>query len=188
MGPTHRLFGAVCGAAYGHLTGQPLAMIAMTAIVATSTAHGWSSPDLDQSEPWEAVRKVMPGPAARLMAHRFLTHWWGWPALAWWRLDDVDASIALPLTALLIGWTSHLLGDVIFGQLYLWPWGGPRFGLGLDTGGFIETGKAHVFGRERTILPFGPIKLAMLAGITWLLFAPMLTELTTGAARMIAGT
>jgi hypothetical protein len=78
--------------------------------------------------------------------------------------------------ALLVGWVSHLAGDLLFGRLPLLPWGGLRVGLGLDTGGFIETGhiKMRRFGlfgekRQRTVLPFGPTRVAIVAGLLWVL-------------------
>ena len=86
--------------------------------------------------------------------------------------------------AVLVVWVSHLLGDAIFGKIPVAPWGGWYVGVGLGTGGFIESGRARVFGRERTVLPFGPVKLAMLLGITWLLFAPFWSQLAATAQTM----
>lgn len=138
MGPTHRVFGALCGAAVATYQGETFTMIAMTSLVATATAHGWSSPDVDQTEPWETVRAVLPRPAAKLMNHRALTHWIGVPALAWLGFGQLPPEAHMPAFALLIGWCSHLLGDFIFGVIPLLPWGSPKVGVGFKTGGFVE--------------------------------------------------
>lgn len=169
MGPTHRMFGALCGAATATTAGQQWEMIAMTSVVATATAHGWSSPDVDQTELWVKVRKVIPHPVDDLLNHRALTHWWGLPALAWWGIQNMPVEAQWPAFALLIGWVSHLLGDVIFGKLPVDPMGRWTFGLGLDTDGFLETGRARVFGRTRTVLPFGPTRLLIAAALVWTL-------------------
>ena len=83
MGPTHRLFGALAGAGAATITGHSTPEVVMTALVATATAHGWSSPDVDQTEAWRAIARLAPGRAAGLFKHRGVTHWWGLPLLAW---------------------------------------------------------------------------------------------------------
>lgn len=170
MGPTHRLFGAVSGAGMAAVSGVDATMTMLTALVATATSHGWSSPDVDQTEAWRAAAKVLPGRARAIAAHRRLSHWWGLPALVYlFALPGLPETAQWPATALLCGWVSHLVGDAIFGALPAFPWGGPTFGLGLDTGGFLETGRAELFGRERLILPFGPTRLLLAAALAWVL-------------------
>ena len=46
LGPTHRAFGALCGAAVAAETGQHWSLVAMTSIVATATSYGWDPPTL----------------------------------------------------------------------------------------------------------------------------------------------
>lgn len=170
MGPTHRLFGALCGAGMASVSGADPTMTMLTALVSTATAHGWSSPDLDQTDAWRAAARLLPSRVRALTAHRRLTHWWGLPVLAYLLLlPTLPEAAQWPATALLCGWVSHLVGDAIFGTLPLLPWGGPTVGLGLDTGGFIETGRAEVFGRERLILPFGPTRLLLALALMWVL-------------------
>lgn len=152
LGASHKVFGALCGATVATATGQPWSMVAMTSIVSTATSAGWSSPDIDQTGPWQKVASLVPGP---LLSHRFLTHWWGLPVAAWLLVDRLPVEAHWPAYALLIGWTSHLLGDAIFGRVPLLPWGGTFVGLGLDTGGFIESGVA----RGRKVLPYSPARL-----------------------------
>lgn len=171
MGPTHRLFGALAGAGVATAAGQPWAMVAMTSLVATATSHGWSSPDLDQTEPWQKLGRWS-GPLGQLFAHRHLTHWWGLAVLAWVGAGHLPADSRWPAVALLAGWVSHLVGDAIFGKIPLLPWGGYFVGLGLDTGGFIETGRARIRNRERTVLPFGPTRLLIAAALVLVLAAP----------------
>lgn len=182
MGPSHRLFGALAGAALAHYTGRPFADVTMAALVASSTAHGWSSPDMDQTKPWRAAGRLLPGEAHHLAAHRTgLSHWWGLPVLMWFLvIQHLPAGAEWPATVLLIGWVSHLLGDLVFGKLALYPWGGPSFGLELDTGGFIETGRTHMLGRQRIVLPFGPVRVAIVGALLWVLAsAPGLTAVAT---------
>lgn len=139
MGPTHRLFGGLAGVTAATLTDQPWSMVAMSGIVATASAHGWLSPDVDQTKPWVTVRKMLPPFCDQLLNHRTgISHWWGLPVLAWWGISHLPAEAAWPATVLLIGWVSHLVGDFLFGSLALLPGGGPTFGLGLATGGVIE--------------------------------------------------
>ena len=67
---------------------------------------------------------------------------------------------------------SHLVGDAIFGHIPLLPWAGPTIGLGLDTGGTVETGRTR-WG----VLPFSPARAALAAGLGWILVvAPFLTR------------
>lgn len=167
MGPTHRVFGALCGATAASAAGQGWSMVAMTALVATATSHGWASPDVDQTRPWVWVRKVIPHPLDNALNHRALSHWWGLPVLAWWGAANLPPDAQWPAFALLIGWCSHLLGDLLFGQLPLLPWGGPPFGLGLDTNGFLESGKVN----GRKVLPLSPTRLLITAALAWVLFA-----------------
>lgn len=161
MGPTHRVFGALSGAAYASVTGEPLHVMAFMALVATATSNGPFSPDGDQTKPWQEVGQKT-GPLRPLFAHRSgLTHWWGVPVLAWLALTEwVPAGNQWPWIGLIIGWVSHLLGDFIFGRINLFPWGGPSFGLGFKTNGFLEAGKFRLIGRTWAI-PFGPTRVAL---------------------------
>lgn len=152
MGPQHRLLGAFAGAGVASAAGLPWSMVALTGIVATTTAHGAASPDMDQTGTWRALTRWAP---AALRKHRGLTHWWALPAAAWWAVGHhLPAAAHWPAYALLIGWASHLLGDALFGRIELWP-GGPDFGLGLDTDGWLER---HV------------ARAAILAGLAWVLW------------------
>lgn len=164
MGPQHRLFGALAGALTASVAGQEWPLVAMTALVATSTAHGWSSPDMDQTGPWQALARLS-GPLGPMLAHRRLTHWWALPVAVWWLIGVyVPAGAAWPAYALLAGWVSHLVGDFVFGKLPLLPWGGPKVGLGFKTGGWLENGPA----RALIILALGFV----------LIRTPGLTDLT----------
>jgi hypothetical protein len=144
MGPTHRMFGALCGAAWATAAGMPTAQAAAVAALATATSSGPSSPDIDCYRGWRRLDTCLPDEAlgnGGPMQHRGITHWWAWPTLTALTLTHVPTgAIGWIPTALLIGWTSHLIGDLIFGRnrgipLAPWWW---HIGLGLDTGGPTE--------------------------------------------------
>ena len=52
-GAGHRLAGAATGAAWAVTTvPYSLSVVAMSAAVASATSHGWMSPDVDLTGPW----------------------------------------------------------------------------------------------------------------------------------------
>lgn len=139
------------------MIGAPLAVAAATAAVATLTAGGNLSPDLDQSSWWRAI------PHTPLMSHRVgLSHWWGLPVLAWlFLLPRLPVELSVIGTAAVVGWASHLVADLPFGRLAVFPWGGPKVGLRLKTGGLVET---HV------------VRPVMIGLLVWLLIVRPLQE------------
>lgn len=189
MGPSHRLLGGLAGAGVASLAGQSWAMVAMTSLVATATSNGPTSPDLDQHPAIERVLSRVLGP---LVTHRYgLLHWWGLPLLAWLSVAQVPTEARWPAHALLLGWVSHLVGDLVFGQLAIFPWGGPRFGLGLDTDGFLESGVLEVFGRRLRVLPISPLRILLAAALAWVLWQTPtkadVRELVAAAGTWITG-
>ncbi|NLD77712.1 MAG: hypothetical protein GX643_13700 [Acidimicrobiales bacterium] len=171
VGPTHRMFGALAGATYGSVTGQHWTGMAVMALAASATSNGPFSPDMDQTGPWQKLSK-----STRLVGvrgwfrHRHgLSHWWALPFIAWWGVGLLPPETqwaVITIHALIIGWASHLLGDLIFGELSLFPWGGPSWGIGLKTDGILESGKFGWF-----TLPFGPTRVAIavaLVAVFWL--------------------
>lgn len=134
MGPQHRLAGAAAGAGYATYVGAPYVVVVATTLIATLTAGGSMSPDMDQSGWWRSI------PHWQGMRHRGVSHWFGWPVLAWvYGVTALPASLTVVGTALVIGWGSHILADLPFGKVPLTPWGSVRVGLTFDTGGFTET-------------------------------------------------
>jgi hypothetical protein len=146
LAPAHHLAGFATGAALATLAHQPVWVAVGSACLASVTAGGITSPDVDQFRVWRALDRWLPdewlgegGP----LQHRGLSHFWGLPAAAavylyvsggpWW------------VWMLLAGWVSHLVADWAFGKR---AWGrgpgiplGPWFwhhGLGLDAGGLLE--------------------------------------------------
>lgn len=180
MGATHRLFGAACGATVATVAGQSETMILMAGLVASASSHGWASPDVDQTRPWVVVRRSLPG-VGRWMNHRTgITHWWGL-ALGVWLLVELCAPVEAlwPARALLVGWTSHLVGDAVFGKVPVWP-AGPMVGVGLRTDGFVESGK---LGGKR-IVPLSPLKLGLLMWVGWMAQPVMPEWLKASAAEL----
>lgn len=141
MGPTHKVWAALLGAGSAHLIGSPTPVVALSAVVATATSVGWTSPDIDQTSPWRAIATRMPTPIRRAMGHRNLTHWPGLPAFVWAAAPTLPAEVQWATTALLLGWVSHLIGDILIGTdgIPLAPWGGWRIRLPVRTGGPVET-------------------------------------------------
>jgi len=148
-GTTHRLLGACSGVTLGVAAGWPWPQIVGAAWLATLTAGGHTSPDVDQARFWNLLDRVLPdellgnnGP----LQHRGIAHFWGVPAslgvLAW---SSVPARYVWLAYALLAGWTSHLVGDYLFGRagqgrgpgIPFAPWWNHR-GIGLAVGGITE--------------------------------------------------
>ena len=130
-GSTHRLLGASAGLAFSTAIGAPAWQAVASAVIATATSAGWTSPDADQS--W---LRWLPG------GHRGLSHWWGLPLLAAAAVVSVvPPDVAWVGWALVLGWASHLLGDFVFGVrpagIPLLPWWG-HVGLQFDSGGSLE--------------------------------------------------
>jgi membrane-bound metal-dependent hydrolase YbcI (DUF457 family) len=137
MGRSHRILGALAGAAYAVGQGQPRSVVAMTALVATATSNGPTSPDGDQTgQWWPALTALAPTWVHR---HRGLLHWWGLPVLAWLAVPALDPQVQWAAHALLVGWASHIIGDAVFGRVPLLPWG-CNWGLRFDTDGPLESG------------------------------------------------
>jgi hypothetical protein len=161
MGPSHRVAGALAGAGWATWQGQPLSVVAMTALVATATSNGPASPDGDQTQLWRTATRLTP---AWVRRHRGILHWWGIPAAAWFAVSTLDPLVQWAAYALIVGWASHLAGDAIFGKVPIDPFGRIKVGLGLDTGGILENG-----GR------LGPLRIPSLtralmgAALAWLL-------------------
>jgi membrane-bound metal-dependent hydrolase YbcI (DUF457 family) len=148
--PTHALLGAVSWLALaGPVEHRPGWQQAAGTLLAVVVSVG---PDIDNARWWRKLDRYVPdewlgygGP----LAHRGLTHWWGWPALVAWTTWQMPAASAWPVLALAVGWASHLLGDLAFGitppGVPLAPWSA-HVGLRLKVGGVIEwlTGLALV--------------------------------------------
>ena len=139
--PTHRLLGAASALA---LSPQlPWQGVLLAAVIASRTAGGITSPDVDQR--WQHLGAGGP------LGHRKITHWWGLPALCALGWVFWGPATSWFVSALLwgawLGWTSHLAGDFIFGKsnrragrgpgIPLLPWWG-YVGAGLRCGTWIE--------------------------------------------------
>lgn len=148
-GMTHRLLGACSGVALGTAAGWQWPQIVAAGWLATLTAGGRTSPDIDQHGLWGLVDRILPdewlgnnGP----LQHRGIAHWWGLPVGAFaasWSM--LPADWAWVVYALLAGWTSHLGGDYLFGRpgagrgagIPFAPWWNHR-GIGLAVDGVLE--------------------------------------------------
>lgn len=148
-GATHRLLGACGGVALGMAAGWEWPQIVASGWIATLTSGGFTSPDIDQHWAWTRLDKLLPdewlgnnGP----MQHRGLAHWWGLPlTAAWLAWSLLPPHIVWVAFAMLAGWTSHLVGDYLFGRpgagrgagIPFAPWWNHR-GIGLRVGGKLE--------------------------------------------------
>lgn len=161
-GPTHRLTGAATWLVVSPLlTATPAGVLAGGVVaVVCSGGRGWS-PDADQGWLWRALDRWLPdewmgegGP----LQHRGITHWWFWPValllVAWWLPVSLTLTaggwagtmpMGLPLSAVAVGWGSHILGDFLIGAegggreagvpLGPWFW---HVGLGFECDGLME--------------------------------------------------
>ena len=148
--PTHALLGAASWLVLaGPVEHRPAWQQAAGTLLAVVVSVG---PDIDNARWWRKLDRYVPdewlgygGP----LAHRGLTHWWGWPALVAWTTWQMPTASAWPVLALAVGWASHLLGDLVFGitppGIPLAPWWA-HVGLRLKVGGVMEwlTGVALV--------------------------------------------
>ncbi len=149
----HRVFGAASWAALTFATGQPAVVIGVGAGLAAATSGGFFSPDIDQFKIWNRILNSWPGRVDDLLfGHRRISHWWGLPAVAALLLDLAPVYPAWPYWALILGWTSHLVGDAVFGKAgFDIPKGIPflpfthHVGLGLKSGGLINSVFVVVF-------------------------------------------
>jgi hypothetical protein len=100
-------------------------------IIASSTSHGWLSPDVDGHR-W--LGKLIPG------GHRGPLHMpdlvLAVGALLLWLSRESPAQSMV--AALLCGWIGHVIADLAFGKVPFALAGGKRYGLTLDTDGFVE--------------------------------------------------
>jgi len=126
--------GAVTLPAWQAAAVVPLAMV---------TSAGHTSSDMDQSAWWRLLDRWLPDEAlgeSGPLRHRGITHWWGLVVIAAVTLWMLTPG-AWWAWALLAGWTSHLVGDFVFGAnggVPVMPWWG-CVGCGLDVGGPSET-------------------------------------------------
>ena len=121
IGSTHRTLAAAAALAVAIPAGVGPTHTAVLTGLAVAASSGPASPDADQT--WLAW---LPG------GHRGLTHWPGLPAAAavylhvtggpWWAWG------------LLLGWTSHLLGDAVYGRTGVPVVPGWRVGVRWDCG------------------------------------------------------
>jgi membrane-bound metal-dependent hydrolase YbcI (DUF457 family) len=146
----HHLAGFVTGAALATAAHQPAWVAVASAALASVTAGGVLSPDVDQFKVWRALDRWLPdewlgegGP----LQHRGISHWFGWPlaAVLWAVYALPPSGYAWAVYALIAGWASHLLLDFAFGKrawgrgpgIPLAPWWA-HVGIGLDAGGMLE--------------------------------------------------
>lgn len=155
-GAGHRLAGACAGASWALATvPYSWSVVAMSAAVSSATSHGWMSPDLDLTRPWRLLQRATPEiDGTDPTRHRGATHWPLWPLIAWYATGGWTGWDLTTAHLLILGWTSHVLADAVFGTVPLTPWGTCHIGLGLATGGATER-----------VLVWGPLPLLLL----WLL-------------------
>jgi hypothetical protein len=179
--PAHHLAGFAMGAALATAAHQSAWVALGSACLASITAGGVLSPDVDQFKLWRALDRWLPdewlgegGP----LQHRGISHFWGLPAAAAAYLYVVGG----PWWAwmLLAGWVSHLVLDWAVGKrawgrgpgIPLLPWWA-HHGLGGDAGGLLE---------RWVLVPV--LAVAGPAILTWPHLGPLVRTATTAwAAR-----
>lgn len=123
MRTSHHLLGAVTGLGLAAASGWSTPQALLSAGAAAFFAGGPTSPDIDNKQWWHSLDRLLPdevlghgGP----LKHRGLMHWWGLPAIACVLVSVAQVSVPwLPwwiVYASIAGWSSHLVGDFIFGM------------------------------------------------------------------------
>ena len=177
MRGTHHLLGLSAGLSLAAASGWGWPQAATGAFLAGITAAGPLSPDMDQYRWWRRLDRWVPDEllgAGGPLQHRGLSHWWGIPAVAAVTPVLLPGPVQWIVWCLVVGWVSHLLGDLAFGKacpfsgrgpgIPVWPWWG-HVGVGLDTGGVLEGLTAAL------LLP------AALAWQSWDLLQPVMAPL-----------
>jgi LexA-binding, inner membrane-associated putative hydrolase len=149
-GTAHRVFAVAVQIAAGSALHEPLWQVIAGIPFAVAFSAGPTSPDLDDTRTWKQLDRWIPdewlgdgGP----MQHRGLLHWWGIPALVAMLIDLLAP--ATPITwaawAVVVGWTSHIVADCVFGQcgygtrtgVPVLPWWA-HVGLGFKSNGLVQ--------------------------------------------------
>ena len=137
MGPSHQFAGVASWLAVAPFLHVTTAQIAVGALIAEQCAHSYLSPDID--------RYVCGGPELTYM-HRRWPHFWAVIGAAWLAVIlCVPSRWQWAAFAVVVAWTSHLLGDFIFGKLPVWRRRGRwiRAGIGLRVGKKLEKKVAY---------------------------------------------
>lgn len=113
----HQLLGAATGAVYASVTQSNWNTALLTVAVSSVIAP---LPDCDQRTWWRRLHQAVPDSLRRHggpLRHRGITHWPGTALLLYSVLWIADYMLSgyLPVTALILGWCSHLLGDFCIG-------------------------------------------------------------------------
>lgn len=163
LGPSHRVLAAVSWMTIATQLGAPTWQVVAGAAPAAVFSAGLLSPDIDNTPMWKRLDRWVPdewlgdgGP----LGHRELTHWWGLPAIVAASLQTMPAPWWV--WAAIVGWVSHIAGDLIFGKrgygtprgipLAPWWW---HVGVGLKCGGLGERTLVPVLGLAAVWLAVG---------------------------------
>lgn len=214
LGRTHALFGGLVGVVVPTALHEPRSVVIVTGLAAVATSRGDTSPDVDQSDLWRNGTQALPSWIHKhrglvhwwglpflawwlLLPHQAATRWvvgllahvpvagqWLAQTVPQLAAPPVDGRVVWAAYGLVLGWSSHLLGDAIFGTIPLLPWGGwpkvrvftrftvpawnGRVGLSLPTGGALENGGRVKVGRWHWRVP-SLTRAAILAGIALVL-------------------
>ncbi len=139
---SHLIFAMMKQLGVAHAVGLNPAQASASMVVAGLASWG---PDVDQLAFWKSADRPIPDEAlghGGPMKHRGISHFWLWPALAAYLAYTADlGDVGWVIWALVLGFSSHLLGDFIFGEqpagipLAPWWW---HVGLGFNSGGAVE--------------------------------------------------
>lgn len=148
-GAGHRAVAAATALTLAHTTHAPVWQYPLTIGLAIATSAGPTSPDVDQTRAWRRLDRWIPDEAlgdGGPLQHRGITHSWLLPLLALIATHVlVPADTRWIAHAALVGWTSHLVADLVFGRegagrgpgIPLLGWT-RHIGCGLPVGGLLE--------------------------------------------------
>lgn len=98
------------------VTGMPATHTAVFTAAAAATS---TLPDIDQTKPWRLLDRIVPDEllgAGGPLDHRGASHWWGWPAAAFYATWSLTGMPGAVVHGLVFGVAAHIVLDAGWGR------------------------------------------------------------------------